>query len=811
MTRNTKSDFEWKPLQIQEGLSELRKKQAFLQEIEEFENTVYLTELQIPVEDKFNLFYLDKYFIHVHDDSLSRFKQKFGPFLENDQLKYDNLINICIMVKNAGEDFRHMLTKNLPYMDRYTILDTGSTDNTVSIIKEVLANKRGELYEEPFINFRDSRNRLLDLAGNHCHFNIMLDDSYILQGKVREFLDIVRGDDTATSFSIVIEDLDTMYTSNRVTKPPLGLRYVNLIHEIIQSENNSLNVAIPYDWGYIKDVSSEYMNNRTQERKQQDIDTLISMHKEDPTNPRTCYYIADSYLCIKDWSNALEWFIKRVNMDNGYSSEKQDSLYYISVIKDIYLHHPWEECHEWYMKCYEENPKRSESLYFIGKHYLQQQMKNTAYMYIKKAYEIGIPEIQMSVRKHLYNFHIPKDLVQLAYEFGDYTLAESATRKALEWKDDNLLKKWLHILYHINQSNLISDKKRIETTKLIAFVSPGGWSDWDGETLRTHGLGGSENFTIRYAEQLSKMGYKVAVFCKCKVEKKYEGVAYFPLEIYPKFVGSYVIDVAIINRYPEYIPVSCLNGVKSYFVMHDIAKEGDLIPLPSNLAGVLCISEWHKKQMLNYYEECRSRSEVISYGLDITQYPEPKREQYMFIYPNFPNRGLLQLLLMWPLILQKYPTATLHTFCDTSNIWCQQYWAQEMSKIDHLLVVYKNSVINHGWVNGETLREYWAKAHVWFYPCTFEETCCLTAWEAAASKTLVVTNNLAALAESVGNRGVVVKGDARNQVWQSEILKIMFEVIDNKAEYEYTNRNYEWVKTKSFPNVVGDFCSRFIE
>lgn len=38
---------------------------------------------------------------------------------------------------------------------------------------------------------------------------------------------------------------------------------------------------------------------------------------------------------------------------------------------------------------------------------------------------------------------------------------------------------------------------------------------------------------------------------------------------------------------------------------------------------------------------------------------------------EYPNRGLLQLLRMCPRILQKYPQATLHTFCDTKNSWCQ--------------------------------------------------------------------------------------------------------------------------------------------
>lgn len=808
MSRKIISGPEWYPLQIQEGLSAQRKKDAFSKELNLFPpGKVFFTELTLPDNPVYKLYKFDNYFVYVHPSIEQDFKTHFTPFLKDNQIIYDNLINICIMVKNAGEEFRDILTQNLPYMDRYTILDTGSTDNTIAIIKEVLAQKRGELYQEPFINFRDSRNRLLDLAGDYCHFNIMLDDTYVLHGKIREFLDIVRGDDIADSFSLTIEDIDTIYTSNRVTKPPKKLRYINLVHEIIQ---NNHNISIPCEWGGIKDVNSDYMTERTKNRKQNDIDTLMEMLRTDPNNPRTYYYIADSFICMKDWDNAVKWFKKRIEM-GGYKSEIQDSLYYIAVINDFYLNNPWEECFEWYMKCYDVDPSRSESLYFVGDHYKRIGMKNTAFLYLKNAFELGMPEIQMSVRKNIYNFHIPKELASLCYEMGEYQLGEKACRKALEWKDDTITNNWLNIYYHINKSNISNLQKiRLYENKLIVFVSPGGWDNWYGETLRTRGLGGSENFTIRYSEQLVKLGYNVIVFCKCEERKEYEGVIYFPIENYPEFAGTYHIDVVIINRYCEYIAVSVLNNIKTYFVMHDTPRVNDIYILHHNFAGLLLISEWHKKQVLQYYPTCENRAHVISYGIDVTQYPTLSKKKYMFIYPNFPNRGLYQLLLMWPRIIQKYPSAELHTFCNTKNTWCQEYWKDEMDQIDILLQQHKNTITNHGWVNGSTLRQFWATAHIWLYPCTFEETCCLTAWEAAASKTLVVTNHLAALKESVGGRGVIIQGNARNIEWHNIALERMFEVIDNEAEHEYTNRNYAWVINKNFTNVIGNFVDKFI-
>lgn len=804
------SGSEWLPLKVQKGLSASKKKNAFNKELREFNDKVFYTQLQIPVQENYILYRFEHYFVHVHESIKTRFEEKFSPFLEGDEIKYDNLINICIMVKDAGEDFRRILECNKPYMDRYTILDTGSTDNTVAIIKEVLADKRGELYEEPFINFRDSRNRLLDLAGEHCYFNIMLDDSYILHGKLREFLDFARGDDEVTSYSLILDNKDTMYTSNRVTKSSKGLRYINLMHEIIDT-NNNLNVCIPYEWGYIKDEDSIYMIERTKARKQNDLNILLSMHEENPEDARTYYYIADSYIGMKDWVNALKWFEKRVEIKSGYEAEIQDSLYYIAVIKDMYLKRPWEECFDCYMKCYESNPLRAESLYFLGCHYNRKGMKHTAFFFWKNAYYLGMPSITMSVRKNIYNFHIPKDLALLCYEIGDYKLGEEAARKALEWQDDEITRKWLNIFYHINRCTFNNKKQRIGYKKMICFVSPGGWNEWDGETLPKQGLGGSETFSIRYAEHLVKRGYTLMVFCNCAMQKEYEGVTYIPIEFFSSFAGTYIIDICIINRYPEFIPVSCFNEIKTYYVMHDIASINDVIISHKNLVNILCISEWHKEQFLSLYPMFENCTEVISYGIETDVYPMIKRKEYNFIYPNFPNRGLLQLLRMWPRIVHKYPEARLDVFCDIQHNWCKQYWFNDMVEIERMLNEHKNTVTNHGWVKGEILRSFWAKAHVWFYPCTFEETCCLTAWEAAASKTLVVSNNLAALKTSIGNRGVIVEGDAKQSWWHDKALEKMFAVLDNKEEEDYIDRNYEWVKNKNFQTVVNDFVVKYIE
>ena len=178
------------------------------------------------------------------------------------------------MVKNGGPQFETMLQQNMSIIDKWTILDTGSADDTLDIIKRMLVGKKkGELYEEPFINFRDSRNRLLDLAGTECKYTLMLDDTYVIEGDLRSFLNETRGDQMSDSYTLYIKSDDTLYGSNRVIKSDRKLRYIHKIHEVITDKNN-INIVIPQEKAFIDDKRFDYMEKRTHDRKQLDLKLL---------------------------------------------------------------------------------------------------------------------------------------------------------------------------------------------------------------------------------------------------------------------------------------------------------------------------------------------------------------------------------------------------------------------------------------------------------------------------------------------------------------------------------------------------------
>ena len=767
-------------------------------------------------------------YLYVSDYLVEKFTKEFFYFInEKDELEYDNLIHLCIMVKNGGAQFEDMLKENLSLIDRWTILDTGSTDDTIEIINRVLVGKKkGNLFQEPFINFRDSRNRCLDLAGKSCKFILMLDDTYVVKGNLREFLNVVRSDQYSNSFTLFIESHDTKYGSNRIIKSESGLRYKHRIHEVITDHNN-INVVIPEEISHIFDGRFEYMEKRTMERKQLDLKLLFEEVDENPNDPRAYYYLAQTYNILEDYEKAFFYFKKRCEFVNaGFLQERVDAAFESARIANFKLNKPWEECEKLYNDCYKIDETRPESLYFIGIHYYLENNYNKAFGYLKKGFEIGFPKHCQYSLKPTLSFHfLPKFLTKICYLLEEFEVGEKASHFFLmnnkPGSDDyDEMVSWHKIFVKLN---IYKGPKvpKVSEKPIVCFVADGGFNPWTGSTILSSGVGGSETYIIEMARYIRLSGmFDVYVFCNTPGENSeiFEGVSYVHLNKYYEFINKNYVQTCIVSRFSEYLPVSFKGFTENvYLVVHDLTPSGVIIPLDHKLKNIFCLTEWHVEYMSNVFPSTKHIIKPFNYGIDDRFKNKTSRKiKNKFIYSSFPNRGLLELLQMWPRIYERDNSSTLYIYADVNNKWSNDVEPVKMNEIKKLLVEYNNTLGIHycGWVNKKELSESWLTSDFWFYPCTFMETFCLTALEAASSKTLAITNHLAALQNTVGNRGVIIHGDPTTKEWQELALSQVFYYMDekNKDEKErLIDINYEWSATLTWENQAGKLIKEYIE
>jgi hypothetical protein len=555
-------------------------------------------------------------YLYIPEKVLSIFKDKFYFFLNEKErvLDYDNLIHLCIMVKNAGSQFEEMLSKNLHIIDRWTILDTGSTDNTIEIINKVLVGKKkGELYQEPFINFRDSRNRCLELAGTKCKYTLMLDDTYVIEGNLREFLNNIRGDQFADSYSLYVKSHDMEYSSNRILKAYRRFKYIYRIHEIIQTEDN-LNVLIPNQEATINDFSNEYMVTRTIERKEYDLKILLEEAELEPHNSRHIYYIAQTYYLLNKYELAYTYFLKRANHQNqGYSQECVDSLFEAARIAKYNMNLPWEHVFELYMKCYELDRSRPDALYFIAMHFYLEGDIEKAFPYFKKAFEIGYPiHSQFSLKPTLSFYFLPKYLANLCYMFEEYMLGKAACElflekissfhniKNLDTSDSTfesmLIKNWYEIYENMNMLKIIEKPYNPKKPYFVIVC----------DELNTK--------IIEYAESTQEGGnYQVILFAsslKNEYSKLKNGIIYLNLFTYIDFISVNKIEVVTIFNIINLLCVSYNKNIENVYLKimntqteKEVIKYGIILLRSPKLKGITCYNDLDYKNFISVFKD----------------------------------------------------------------------------------------------------------------------------------------------------------------------------------------------------------------
>ncbi len=84
-------------------------------------------------------------------------------------------IVLTMIVKNEAHVIERCLASVRPFIDAYLIVDTGSSDGTQDLIRNVLIGLPGEVVDRPWVDFATNRTQALALARPFGEFSLMID------------------------------------------------------------------------------------------------------------------------------------------------------------------------------------------------------------------------------------------------------------------------------------------------------------------------------------------------------------------------------------------------------------------------------------------------------------------------------------------------------------------------------------------------------------------------------------------------------------------------------------------------------------
>lgn len=145
------------------------------------------------------------------------------------------LLSFVAILKDEAKSIRATLESVRPYVDHWTVLDTGSTDGTQDIVHQVMEGVPGCLVEEPFVDFATTRNRALELDRLYSSavFTLMLSADETLAGgeHLRAALETSATSETTGAYCVLMKTSQRQWPSTRVLRSDAGWRYFGAIHE----------------------------------------------------------------------------------------------------------------------------------------------------------------------------------------------------------------------------------------------------------------------------------------------------------------------------------------------------------------------------------------------------------------------------------------------------------------------------------------------------------------------------------------------------------------------------------------------------
>lgn len=381
-----------------------------------------------------------------------------------------------------------------------------------------------------------------------------------------------------------------------------------------------------------------------------------------------------------------------------------------------------------------------------------------------------------------------------------------------------------------NTNTMVVLVPKPKNRKKLLIYSGYSSKPWNFSSLYSNAVGGSELATIRIASEFKMLGYDVVVGGAVREGVGTDGVRYISLgEDLQSYLNRNKLDVIIVSRYLHFFTHYKFQTDQLYLLMHDIvylpwavdksvggdwnsqAEVGDVIhenyAKGGHIDNFICLTDWHASYYAHVYPYTKDK--IITWGNAI--HPESFSDQNIekvkdsFIWTSRAVRGLRTLLDIWPQIKERIPDATLNVYSygrdGEEDVWerCQQL----------------DGVTHHGGVPQSVLLQRIQESEFWFYTTNFSETYCITALEMQYSKVLCVSTRLAALINTVADRGILF--DIPREGYDSEeyrkvALDSFFSVYDNpELKNELVEKAHEWAKKQTWRNRALELDTHFKE
>lgn len=592
------------------------------------------------------------------------------------------------------------------------------------------------------------------------------------------------------------------------------------IHEDLMQKVSS-------NWGKIDDIVRIHQTDgeRAEVSYERNLRILLKEHKENPTEPRTLFYLGRTYVASGQEQKAIESLQKYLEL-SGWDEERYEARLLIGQC--FFINNQLDEALSWYNSAILEKEEYPDAYIQKGMVYLKKEAFAKALINYESAIAKKRPDANTYFNPMLYSRDLVNSLALCYMHTGKFEKAVQYANHALKADPKNektqeivkivkgikskvdLAKQYKGIaslleargqenkipaLLHSVPSDLLDNpfitglrnkfnKPKKWKKKSIAIYCGDSPETWNPGSIDTGGIGGSETAVVEIAKRMAKKGWNITVYNNSGAKPEgddFDGVTY---KNYWDFNFKDEFDVLWVWRLPEMFDYP-IKARMTVLDLHDVMN-----PLDFNderlarIDKIFVKTNYHRGLFPNIPDD---KFEVVGNGINLDKFDkEEEKESFRFIYSSTPNRGLdIILKHMWKKIKEALPEAELHTYYGFNTFYEleknnpeRMKWMHEMEELMKM-----DGVVNHGRVGQSELHKDQLKSSFWLYPTYFPEIHCITACEMQAAGVIPVTSGYAAL-EETQKVGIKLEGDVYDPEWQEKYIKEVIKLAKDTKRIE---------------------------
>jgi len=321
---------------------------------------------------------------------------------------------ICLnlIVRDEEAVIEGCIRSCLPVIDSWCIVDTGSVDRTMEIIRDVLKDVPGELVEEPWRDFGYNKSHALRAAKKWGDYALLMDadDELVLDEGFQLPLRL-----TADTYDLRVRYANLEYDRPHLVKLSRGFYYEGVRHEY-------LTCSGPFaKGGRIEGILYEVVGggarSRDPEKYIHDAEALEATVTTDAESPRALYYIGQSYRDAGLRDKALAWFERRGAIA-GWPEETFMALFEAAKCHELLGHDP-RDVMQGYFRAWEARPTRAEPLYELARYLRVVESRfSLAYEIARWGASIKRPDDRLFVAQDVYDWRMLDEMAIAAFYIG---------------------------------------------------------------------------------------------------------------------------------------------------------------------------------------------------------------------------------------------------------------------------------------------------------------------------------------------------------------------------------------------------------